>query len=242
MRTYLLSFFLAAMALADPETILNIEADGTHLAPGRPAARSLIYAVAGKPLEIRWVAVNSEATLAVKAERLTGTRRIAAASGETTASEEGRVWTWEPPAARGPARYEVRLDGHPALTVRIETRDADWIQATKSALSRMTWEAAGFTPEEKNALADLGLKITQARDHSKEAPALLRMIPQDASAGRREIVWDENEHDLIVWTPGTAAGDTRVRAPRWWISKEALATDQGLIRFIDLLSEPPTNP
>jgi hypothetical protein len=56
------------------------------------------------------------------------------------------------------------------------------------------------------------------------------------------VIWDEQDPGLIVWRPGTAAGALEVRAPRWRISPAALATDQGLIRFLDLFSEPPRNP
>jgi hypothetical protein len=68
------------------------------------------------------------------------------------------------------------------------------------------------------------------------------MRPRQGDAARRRIVWDEENPSLLVWRPGPATGDLEARAPRWWISPAALATDHGLIRFLDLFSEPPLNP
>ena len=58
----------------------------------------------------------------------------------------------------------------------------------------------------------------------------------------RAIIWNEEHPDLVVWRTGPVTDDLEARAPRWWISPAALATDHGLIRFLDLVSEPPLNP
>jgi hypothetical protein len=104
------------------------------------------------------------------------------------------------------------------------------------------WDAQGLSAEERAALTSHGLQLGQASTSGKKDIASLEMIPRQADASRRRVIWDEQDPGLIVWRPGPAAGDLEVRAPRWWISPAALATDQGLIRFLNLFSEPPRNP
>jgi hypothetical protein len=108
--------------------------------------------------------------------------------------------------------------------------------------NQVDWEAQGLTAEERSALTGHGLKLGRSSAAGKSATASLHMLPRQGSAARRRVTWDEQNPVLIVWRPGPAAGDLEVRAPRWWISPAALATDQGLIRFLDLFSEPPFNP
>lgn len=244
MRILILISLWASISMAAPpsKNSHSISPDGSYRPSGRPAKTQHIVALAGKPLDLYWSIPKASEAATIRVDRLTNTRRIASTSGKIRTSETGWHWTWKPPAAKGPAHYEISIKDHPALTLHIETRDTEWFEETKSALSKMQWEEAGFTSKEREALTGLGFKLVKARDVAKDSPALLRMIPLNGALGRRDVTWDNEQHDTVVWAPGTTAGDLRVRTPRWWISPEALATDQGIIRILDLFSKAPNNP
>lgn len=238
-----LLIFCLTFSQVSAQEIHAIDSTGTNLPAGRPPTTPKLLAIAGKPMEIHWVKPDKTATLpTIRIDRITDTRKTTVTAPTMQDAETKWVLNWKPPVARGPAHYEIQIEGFPTLTVRIETRDPDWIKSMQSQIPLMEWQHSELKRPETTALTTLGFKLQPASDAAKNQPAFLRMIPKEASAARREITWDESEHDLVVWSQGATANDLRIRAPRWWISPEALKTDQGLIRILDLYFEIPNNP
>jgi hypothetical protein len=218
--------------------------DGDYRPTGFPESPPVLLAFAEKPLRLHFQDPAADRRPAVRVDRITAARRISLPVGDAAveATPDGWTWTWIPPAARGPVRYEVRFEGEPTRVVRIETRDPAWREETLQMLRRADWKADGLSADERSALADHGLRVGRASTGGARGTAALQMTARRGDSARRRVVWDERQPGLVVWRPGPAAGDVEIRAPRWWISPEALATDQGLIRLLDLFSEPPHNP
>lgn len=238
-----LLIFCISFSQANAQEIHAIDSTGTNLPAGRPPTSPKLLAIAGNPLEIQWIKPDKTAALpTIRIDRITDTRKTSIAAPAIEDTETKWVLNWKPPVVRGPAHYEILIDGFPSLTVRIETRDPDWIKSMQSQIPIMEWQHSELKRAETSALTALGIKLQTANDSGKNQPACLRMIPKEATAPRREITWDESEHDLVVWNQGATANDIRIRAPRWWISPEAIKTDQGLIRILDLFFEIPNNP
>lgn len=237
-----LVFIPALHALAEQAVVHRIEADGKYHDAGRPAAGPRLLAVAGKPLRLRWGGNSAGTASPLRVERITAARRIPVETGEAAAEGEGWTWQWTPPITRSVVFYEIRLEAKPDTPVRIEVRDPEWLKGLREKLPLMTWEAAGLDRKEIAALQELGLRRIASSARTAGTAVQLRVISNEPGSPRRQVTWDADHHDLVVWRPGVANGDLDIRAPRWWISPEALATDQGLIRFLDLFSEPPVNP
>lgn len=237
-----LGFFPALQALAEPTAVHRIEAGGAYHEAGRPAAGPRLLATGGKPLRLIWSGNSPAGASPVRVDRITAARRIPVLTGDATAQGEGWTWEWTPPATRSTVLYEIRLNAQSGAPVRIEVRDPEWLKQRMEQLPLMTWEAVGLDHKETAALENLGLRRIATPPPTAGPAAQLRMISSAPGNPRRQVTWDAEHHDLVVWRPGPAAGDLEIRAPRWWISPEALATDQGLIRFLDLFSEPPVNP
>ncbi len=245
MRIFSIFILISCISFSDmhAQAIHSIDITGANLPAGRPSIPPKLLAIAGKPMEIHWTKPEKTAALPIiRIDRITDTRKTSIAPPTLQDAETKWILNWKPPVARGPAHYEIQIEGFPSLTVRIETRDPDWIKSMQSQISVMDWQHSELKRPETTALTALGFKLQTANDAAKHQPAFLRMIPKDASAPRREITWDETEQDLVVWSQGATANDLRIRAPRWWISPEALKTDQGLIRILDLYFEIPNNP
>lgn len=239
----LLCACIVCPVLADEVEAHRFEKDGSYQPAGWPEMPPKLVVFAEKPLRLDFPGLAADWKPAVQAHRVTSTRKISLDAPAAQATAGGWQWTWTPPKTRGPAHYEILFDGDPKRMVRIETRDAAWREATLEMLgNQATWEAQGLSPEERAALSSLGLKLSQSSTSGKTTTASLEMRPRQGDAARRRIVWDEENPSLLVWRPGPATGDLEARAPRWWISPAALATDHGLIRFLDLFSEPPLNP
>lgn len=220
-----------------------IDSTGTNLPAGRPQTPPKLLAIAGKLMEIHWTKPDKTAELPIiRIDRITDTRKSSITAPTIQDAETKWILNWKPPVASGPVHYEIQIEGFPSLTVQIETRDPDWIKSMQSQIPLMEWQYSKLKGTETTALTALGFKLQTANDAAKHQPAFLRMIPKEASAPRREITWDETEQDLVVWSQGATANDLRIRAPRWWISPEAIKTDQGLIRILDLYFEIPNNP
>ena len=229
-------------ALADENASHRFDENGAYQPAGYPDLPPKLVVLAEKPLRLDFPGLAAEWKPAVQIHRITSARKISLEAPEAEAPAGTWQWTWTPPKTSGPAQYEIQFDGEPKRVVHIETRDPAWKKATLEMLSNQAdWDAQGLSPEERAALTKHGLKFSNS-SNSKNEIASLQMIPRQGSAARRRVVWDEQALSLVVWHPGPAAGDLEVRAPRWWISPAALATDQGLIRFLDLFSEPPVNP
>ena len=233
---------LTVCALGDEIQTHHFSAAGHPMPAGWPESHiPVILALAEKPVCLQFEGEPAEPP-AVQLHRVTSARRVSLDAPNAEATAKGWQWTWTPPKTRGPAQYEVRFDRDPARIVRIESRDPEWLKATLDMLANATWENDGLHAEERAALADHWLQLGKASKSAKAAPASLLMIPKQGDAPRRRVVWDQENPTLVVWRPGPAAGDWEVRAPRWWISPAALATDHGLIRFLSLYAEPPLNP
>lgn len=239
----LLIAWIACPALADEAQTHRFDKSGGYQPAGWPDQPRKLLALAGKPLRLHFPGIGADWKPAVRVYRVTSARRLPIDATETEVTADGWQWVWTPPAARGPAHYEIRFDGEPKRVVRLETRDSAWLKATLEMLcNRVDWEAHGLSSAEQAALAAHGLQLGRKPAGGKNETASLQLLPRQGDAARRRVVWDEQDPALVVWRPGAASGDLEVRAPRWWISPEALATDQGLIRFLDLFSEPPINP
>ena len=239
----LLTAYITCPALADEIAAHRFDKTGGYQPAGWPDLPPKLLVLAEKPLRLDFPGLPAEWKPAVQIHRTTSARKISIESPEVESTADGWQWIWTPPAARGPAHYEIRFDGEPKRIVLIETRDPAWLKATLEMLrTQVDWNAQGLSPEERAALTAHDLQLGRSSASGKKDIASLEMIPRQADAARRRVIWDEQDPALIVWRPGPAASDLEVRAPRWWISPTALATDQGLIRFLDLFSEPLRNP
>lgn len=243
----LLTACIACPALADDIAAHRFDKNGGYQPAGWPELPPKLLVLAGKPLRLDFAGLAAGLAAdwkpAVRMDRITAARRISLESPEAEATADGWQWTWTPPATRGPAHYELHFDGEPKRIVTIESRDPAWLKATLEMLrNQVDWDAQGLSPEERGALTARGLQLGRASASGKQSVPSLQMLPRRSEAARRRVIWDDQDPGRIVWRPGPAAGDLEVRAPRWWISPEALATDQGLIRFLDLFAEPPHNP
>ncbi len=238
-----LSACLAYPALADEVEAHRFDKNGGYQPAGWPDLTIKLVVLAEKPLRLDFPGLAAEWKPTVQVLRITSARKVSLEAPAAEATADGWQWRWTPPKTSGPAQYEIRFDGDPKRVVRIESRNPAWRKATLEILGNQAdWEAQGLTAEERAALTTHGLKLRQSSSSEKTAAAALQMLPRQGDAARRRVVWDNQDPGLIVWRPGPAAGDLEVHAPRWWISPAALATDQGLIRFLDLFSEPPHNP
>ncbi len=233
------AIFLVTITMASEAAVHHIDPQGANQAQGFPEQTPKILAVAEKPVTLHFIGLPANWNPTVHIHRISSARLLELDPAEVKRS--GDIWqiTWTPPETRGPAQYLIRLEGKPDRTVRLESRNAKWLDATRKAIALADWQAHGLTSEERAALANLGI---QTQSSEKSTTATLELRPRQGDASRRRIVWDAENPHLLVWKPGPAAGDLEARAPRWWISPESLATDHGLIRFLDLFSEPPLNP
>ncbi len=232
----------SSMAAQEPETH-RFNSQGKIMPAGWPDIPPTLLALAEKPLQFQFEGVPADWQPEIQVFRITATRRIPLVGGESKTTDEGWRWIWTPPAARGPAHYEIHFVGKPARVVRVETRDLQWFKQTLEMLRKdIDWDASGLSREERKALEGFGLQLKRASAGGEGETASLTMMPRQGAAARRRVVWDERDPNLIVWRPGPTANDLEVRAPRWWISPAALATDQGIIRLLDLFSEPPNQP
>lgn len=228
------------MALAAPVEH-RISAAGIE-APGRSKSPPIILALAGKEIRLIWVGENVQVPVPVKVFRTTAARSVIVADGEAIVSKAGLAWTWTPPATRATVRYQIVLENQPDHPVTLEVRDPEWSRGILAKLASMEWHATGLTPAETEALTRIGLPAISLAPAPGQDLARLTAKSNDAAGPIRAVTWDEEHPDLVVWRPGPAAGDVEIRAPRWWISPAALATDHGLLRFLDLFSEPPLAP
>ena len=235
------SLAFAVLAGSAEETALyQIRADGDYHSPGRPAAASILLAIGGKPQRLEWLGETTTQPVTITVDRITDTRRTQAASGAAKAGEKGWAWDWTPPVTRSVVRYEIQLGEKADSRVKFEVRDPQWVRGLMSHLPEMKWEAAGLTSDEMAALSKFGLhRITLG---TKASEPYLRLISDGPNHPRRQVTWDTEHLDLVVWRPGIAAGDLEIRAPRWWISPRSLASDEGLIRFLDLYCDAPVSP
>lgn len=235
--------FLTSAMLADEVTKHHFNASGHHLAAGWPQDHlPKLLVIAEKTISLQFEGLSTAGLLSVQLHRITYTRKIPLEAPAAESTPDGWQWTWTPPKTRGPAHYEVIFGSEPKRIVHIESRDPARVKATLDMLVLADWTAEGLSHEELAALASHGLRIAKSNSSGKADTASLQMLPKQGDASRRRIVWDKDNPTLVVWKPGPATGDVEVRAPRWWISPAALATDEGLIRFLDLFSEPPLNP
>ena len=242
LRIIALGYISCVFAQADEPAVHQIDATGRYQDAGRPATGPRLLAVGGKSLRLTWLGDSTATASPVRVERITAAQRVAVTTGEATADGQGWTWEWKPPVTRASVLYEIQLEAKPDTRVRIEVRDPQWIKALMEKLPAMTWEAAGLDHKEIAALHEIGLLRIGSSARTAGTNAQLRVTSNEPGNPRRQVTWDAEHQDLVVWRPGPAAVDLEIRAPRWWISPEALATDQGLIRFLDLFAEPPVNP
>lgn len=245
MRSYITYFIIgiAAIAMAEETQIHRFSSGGNQLPAGypqNPAPKLLV--VAGKSVRLDFAGMAADWKPEVKLYRVASARKVLLDAADVKFNPEGWQWTWVPPSTRGITNYEITFEGEPKRIVRLESRDPAWVKASLEMLAKMDWVAQGISDAERVALAKRGIQLGKAVVSGKSETASLQMIPKQGDGVRRRVVWDTENPELVVWSPDGAAGDLAVRAPRWWISPEALATDQCLIRFLDLFFEIPLNP
>lgn len=216
--------------------------NGNYRPAGWPETTPKLLVLAEQPVCIEFRGPAADGTPLARLDRITSARRISLDAGEAKPASDGWQWTWTPPKTRGPAQYEVRFDCEPLRIVRIESRDPVWFKTTMEMLAKADWQSLCLTGAEIAALNHHGIRVASASATTKDAPASLLLFPKHGETSRRRVVWDSENPHLVVWRSGPASGDLEARAPRWWISPEALATRQGLIRFLDLFTEPPAQP
>ena len=245
MRSFILMILLIesmpAMA-AEGSVVHQISAESMARPPGYPVSPSPLLAIGGKPLQIVLLSPSASENTPVRIDRITAASRVPIDNITGTTNKMGWTCDWTPPITRGPVTYEIQFVVKKDLVTRIEVRDPDWVKKQTAMLEKMKWQAAGLNPQEMNALAALGLRRIEVASRDANTTPFLRMTANDATQSRRQVTWDDKHHDQIVWRHGVAAQDLDVLAPRWWISPDALASDQGLIRFLDLFTEPPHAP
>lgn len=224
----------------DPQPVV---ADGSRTMLGRPESASPQMVLTGKPLTLIWDAqAGGDALSKVRVERITATRRIEVAAGEIRKLENQWSWSWTPPKTRSVVKYRVRLEAVPDQPILLQVYSADWLSELRHTMAAMKWEAQGLSTEELTALNQAGSGVIISRPQQKGVPARIRITGKGPGNPRLELTLDEENHEMTVWKPGTGANDVRIRAPRWWISPAALATDHGMIRFYQILSQIPAEP
>ncbi len=239
----IISLCFASIALADQAASHRFDSNGAREMEGFPEHSSpKIYVIAEKSQSLHFSGLPADRELVFQIHRVTAASSLKLDSVKAQFVDGGWHLTWTPPKTRGPAQYIILLQGETKPAVRIESRDPEWLNTARETLSSADWEAHGLSTEERSALSGLGIQTGRATSRAIQADTSLEMRPRQGAASRRRVVWDAENHHLVVWQPGPVVGDLEVLAPRWWISPEALATDHGLIRFLDLLTEPPLRP
>lgn len=231
--------FTHAAVLADEPAVHTIATDGSHRPAGFPDALPHLTALGGEPVRVVWKDNTTEETAPLTVDRITDIRRVPLTTGTATAKEGEWTWEWTPPVTRGVVTYEIAIKKEGISPLRIEVRNPDEFRDLTKALQAMEWEASGMDRKETDALSALGfrLRITNAASNLP----VLRMTSTNAIQSKRNVTWDQTQPHLVVWRTGSAAGDIDIRAPRWWISAEALATNEGRIRLLDLFSTSPAS-
>lgn len=225
---------------ADESSSHHLNPDGSHKMPGQPTLQPILLVIAAKPLSLVFSDMPEDWKPEVVLHRVTATRRIPLVVEAAEIRDGTWSWQWTPPAARGPVRYEVRFEGKPLRAVWIESRDPEWIVSALEGLgTQYHWESRGLSAREREALSARGLRVREVSTIREGDPSVIEMVPRQGHTARRRVFWSIDHPSLVVWSPGPASGDIQLHAPRWWIDPEALATDHGLIRIIDLFSEPP---
>ena len=230
-------------ALAQDAGVQRIAADGSTVFSGRPTSCPPHKALAEKPLAFIWAADSTEGgTPGIQVCRITDTRRVKMASGDATRTPDGWSWEWTPPQTKAVVTYEVVLSALPKKPILLEVYDAKWLSVLVSRMAELQFESQGLIEDELTALKRVGVTKISNQPGIPGQPAFLRLISAAPANQHREIFCEERNHQLVVWRPGNAVGDFSIVAPRWWMSPEALATDHGIIRLIQLLAEPPAAP
>lgn len=233
--------FACVAVLADEPAVHTIAADGSHRPAGFPEVIPHLTALGGKPVRVVWKDKAANATAPLTVDRITDTRRVPLTVGTANATEGEWSWEWTPPVTRGAVTYEIVLKKEGISPVRIEVRNPDELRDLTKALQAMEWEASALDRKETDAISALGFRLRITKTASNQALPVLRMTSSDPAQSRRNVTWDQTQQHLVVWRTGPAAADIEIRAPRWWISPEALATDEGRIRLFDLFSTSPAS-
>lgn len=234
---------LVCCAQAEEPSTHRFDEGGLEMAAGWPKEQApQLLVIAETPVLLEFPSTAGNPPPEVRLHRVTAARMIPLDCPASEATAEGWQWSWTPSKTRGPARYEVRFLSNPNRIVRLESRDPAWLKETLEMLGRATWNGENLSREEITALSRHGIRIESSSPARNGTGVNLQMIPSQGDAARRRVEWDGENPHLVVWQPGPSTGDVEIRAPRWWISPAALATNQGLIRFIDLFTAPPLLP
>ncbi|MCP5548026.1 MAG: hypothetical protein H7A50_11695 [Akkermansiaceae bacterium] len=227
-----------AFSFADA-AVFDIDSSGRYRPSGMGRPPSTALVLGGQQIEIRWPAEGA-GPIPVTIARTTSARRIVVASLEATAEAGTASVHWNVPATNGLAMYEVAATEKVILIVG--ARGKTWFERGRKLLREATWSAVGLDGDEIFALRAIGLKVNGVRKSPTVNASVTMTLSAAAGGARRDVTLDGRGADRVVWTPGVAEGDWRVRAPRWWFSKEALATDEGRIRMVSLLIDSPEPP
>ena len=237
---------LSSRAFAEPHCI--VDAAAGRVDASQDTVRAQVLAFGGKPLEVVWrvpaEVVAEGKPLALHIHRVTGARRIPLGVQEVALNgkDQQLAWKWEVPVTQGPATYEISWAGPKTVVLRVEAHDERLYREALKSLAGAKLSSEGLTPAEKAGLSGWGLKVEGAAGRSGGEASLALVREQDGKTFTRTIVLSDDRADAVVWCAGAGAGEWRMRVPRAWISAAALATDEGRIRLLSLLTETPNLP
>jgi hypothetical protein len=232
---------LGATLHSEPDCVVDSNVGRVETTPEVVHARLKVFG--GKVVEIRWQIPDASfidgKPVALEIHRVTSARRVPMATDELKPGH--LTWKWEVPVTKGNAKYDISLATVKPLVLHIEASDKMVYQNSLKMLASAKISAEGITSVEKSALFDLGIKLVSQPSRAKTEALLSITREQEGKLFTRSLSFSEEEN-TVVWSPGTASGDWRVRIPRSWISAASLASDEGRIRLINLICDSPNQP
>jgi hypothetical protein len=232
---------LGATLHSEPDCVVDSNVGRVETTPEAVHARLRVFG--GKEVEIRWQIPDASFVdgkpIALQVHRVTSARRISIAADELKPGH--LTWKWEVPVPKGNARYDISLATAKPLILHIEACDKMVYQDSLKMLASAKISAEGVTSVEKSALTDLGINLASQPSRATSEALLTITREHEGKSFTRSLSFSEEEN-TVVWSPGTASGDWRVRIPRSWISAASLASDDGRIRLINLLCDSPNQP
>lgn len=232
--------------LAEPHCVVDSVAG--RIDPSQEIIRAHLLAFGGKSLEVTWrvpaEVVTEGKPLALHIHRVTGARRVPLGVQEVALNgkDQQLAWKWEVPVTQGPATYEISWAGPKTVALRVEASDERLFRAALKSLAGAKLSSEGLTAAEKAGLAGWGLKVEGASGRSGGEASLVLAREQDGNTFTRTIVLSNDRTEAVVWRADPGSSQWRVRVPHAWISAAAMATDEGRIRLISLLTETPNQP
>lgn len=218
--------------------LAHAEPVAIHTAAGRidldaPVTCDL-SAFGNSEIEIRWLAPEDQSVPLV-VRQITSSRSVKRLTTTVDFKDGDALWKWPVPPVRGIARYRVELGTKPPVVLTVTAFEKKAHDAAWKALGKATVTATGVSPDNRAALSKLGLKVTTGPGDTTS----LHLESPDLPA--RKILFQDHDPSKTVWiaTPTRQGTGWKVIAPLSFIDPEALATDEGRIRLLSLLTDDP---